>query len=366
MANDFLTVQSIARAALVTLRNNLVFANLVRRDFDNDPRQKGDTFQVRKYPTFTAAEFSTSISAQNIVEDRVLVTLDKIADVSVEVTARELTLSVDEFTNLIVTPAMQAISQKIDSDLADLYKDVPYHSGTAGTTPSTAAALLAARKILNDNKVPLTGRVGVISTAAEAKLLELDTFAEADKRGDNGTALREASLGRVYGFDWYTSQNVDAHVVGTRSGGTATGTAGASSITVASGGNNATYKKGDLLTIAGDTTQYTVTADATLNGSGAGTVALYPVLATSPSGANITHIAAHTPNLMFHPNAFALVSRPLALPMGGAQSYQTSFEGLNIRVTMDYEMSSKKNVLSFDTLYGVKTLQPELAVRLLG
>lgn len=365
MPNDFLTTQLIARSALVVLRNNLVMGNLVRRDFDSEPRQKGDTFQVRKYPTFTAQEFSTTTSAQNVTEDKVLVTLDKIADVSVEITAKELSLSIDDFTALILTPAVQAIAQKVDNDLVKLYKDIPFHSGTAGTTPSTAAALLAARKVLNDNKVPLMDRVGVISTAAEAKLLELDTFAEADKRGD-ATALREASLGRVYGFDWYTSQNVDAHAVGTRSGGTATGTAGASSITVASGGNNATYKKGDLLTIAGDTTQYTVTADATLNGSGGGTVSLYPVLATSPSGANITHVAAHTPNLLFHPNAFALVMRPLAAPIGGAQSYQTSFEGLTLRVTMDYEMSSKKNLMSVDCLYGVKTLQPELAVRLLG
>jgi len=43
----------------------------------------------------------------------------------------------------------------------------------------------------------------------ESKLLKTDLFTNADKVGDDGTALREASLGRKYGMDFYVDQNGD-------------------------------------------------------------------------------------------------------------------------------------------------------------
>ena len=52
--------------------------------------------------------------------------------------------------------------------------------------------------------------------------------------------------------------------------------------------------------------------------------------------------------------------------MGGASSYVTSFEGIALRVTAGYDISTKKEILSIDTLYGVKAVYPELAVRHLG
>ena len=71
--------------------------------------------------------------------------------------------------------------------------------------------------------------------------------------------------------------------------------------------------------------------------------------------------------MAFHKNAFALVSRPLEQPMGGASSYVTSIgNGINVRVVMGYNQDKKVNKISFDILYGVKTLYPELAARLLG
>jgi hypothetical protein len=41
-------------------------------------------------------------------------------------------------------------------------------------------------------------------------MLKTELFISAEKRGDEGTALREASLGRLLGFDTYMDQNVPA------------------------------------------------------------------------------------------------------------------------------------------------------------
>jgi hypothetical protein len=73
----------------------------------------------------------------------------------------------------------------------------------------------------------------------------------------------------------------------------------------------------------------------------------------------------YTANLVFHKNAFAFVNRPLEVAHG-AESYVTNYNGLSIRVTMGYDINTKKQTLSIDCLYGYKTLYPELAVVVKG
>ena len=48
----------------------------------------------------------------------------------------------------------------------------------------------------------------MVGATAEADLLGNELFVSADKVGDEGTALREASLGRKFGMDVYTDQNI--------------------------------------------------------------------------------------------------------------------------------------------------------------
>jgi hypothetical protein len=69
--------------------------------------------------------------------------------------------------------------------------------------------------------------------------------------------------------------------------------------------------------------------------------------------------------LAFHESAFAFASAPLALP-NGAQAATISYKGLSIRVVYGYDQKYKQEVVSFDTLCGVKTLDPTRAVKLKG
>lgn len=83
------------------------------------------------------------------------------------------------------------------------------------------------------------------------------------------------------------------------------------------------------------------------------------------AGDEITLTDSHTANLAFHKNAFGFISRPLEKARG-AESYVTSYNGITLRVTFGYNIATKKQTMSVDTLYGFKTLYPELAVRVLG
>ena len=278
MPNTFLTPEVIAREALMVLRNNAVMANLVHRDYSNEfVAGVGDTITIRKPAKFAAKEFAGEIEIQNAEEGGVPVKMDKHLDVSFSVTSAQLTMDIEDFSRQLLVPAMQAFQDKIDSYLLGLQSEV------TNRVPHTASArddIVDARKFLTKAAAPLTERRYVYGSDTESELLKTDLFTNADKVGDEGTALREASLGRKFGMDFYVDQNADA-----------------------------------------------------VNMSG----------------------------MAFHKNAFALVTRPLALPNGAAKAAIVDYDGFGLRVVQGYDINKKTDTISIDMLCGVKTLDEALA-----
>lgn len=368
MGNEFISVKEIARQTLPRLIENLVFPNLIYKDYSNDfVSGKGAKIQVKKPVVLKAQEFdeSSGVSPQNIKEQSVEVSLDKLATVDVELGAIERVTNVDDLNRIFVTPAAEALAQKINSDGLELYKDIPYITGTAGTTPSTLNDLADVRKALNANKVPTSGRVAIWDTEADAKFTTIDAIVNAEKSG-TAQALREGSIGRVFGLDNYMSQAVKTHKRGTLSAAVkpkSSTNAGANTLTLSAASVTGTLVKGDVLTILGDT--YVVKEDAIASGNEI-TVSIYPALKKDVTTSTVVAITEdHTANLAFNPNAFAFVTRPLVAP-SGVESYVTSYNGVTLRVVKGYDMKYKKDMLSMDVLYGYKTMYEELAVRALG
>ena len=362
MAQEFLSASCIAKESLVRLRNNLVLGALVHRDFDCECASAGDVIQIRKPATFTATEFTGSnASAQDIVEDKAVVTLDKIADVTVSVTSKELTLNIQDFGRQVVEGAVLALAEKIESDLMSLYQCTAYTSGTAGQEMDSLKDIAGARKVLNENRVPMGNRHLVVGPDAESNLIILDAIASANRFGST-QALREASLGRIFGFDMWMSQSVPTHTAGTATSYSVAGTEGQLTLSVTSATNGHTFKKGDLISVADIDQTFVVAEDVTVAETIATVKITEPVEETF-SAADGTTTATHSANVGFHRDAFALVTRPMALPMGGASGAIENYEGLTVRVTMGYDMATKTNTISFDILYGIKCLDPRLAVR---
>jgi len=377
VANTFITPTVVAKLALPTLLNNWVMAGLVHRDYSKEFRKIGEKVRIRKPATLTTVEFDGDLTGtyQNVVESFVDVLLDTILVVPIEVSAKDMTLDIVNFNQQVVEPAMQSLGQKVDEKLALLYKDIPYFMDIDSTSAATIlASLLGARKIQNDNKVPFAqARNAVMSTLTTATLLGLDAFRDLDKSGDT-KALKEASLGRKFGYQYFESQNVQHHTRGTTDGlgaVTADEPKGETSIGLDTLGTG-TIKKGTIITFTAKAGQYVVTADAAISGNAA-TVIIYPglaelVVATTVAdlhGPDATdHPITSMENLMFHKNCFALVTAPLAEPIGGAKGVTMNYKGLTINVVYDYVSQQMKNIMTFSILCGFKTLTPELGVRL--
>src|SRR4051812_7712693 len=115
MANTFITPDVVAPRALATLYNTIVLAGLVYRDYDPVfDGHVGDTITIRTPATFTAQEFTSTISVQNATEGSQTLVLDKHIDVSFAVTSKDMALELSNFDEQLLKPAMEAIAQDID------------------------------------------------------------------------------------------------------------------------------------------------------------------------------------------------------------------------------------------------------------
>ena len=208
MANTILTPEIIAREALMVLRNNAVMANLVHRDYSDEFAAVGDTITIRKPATFVANEYNGKINVQDATETGVPVTIDKHLDVSFAVTSKEMALDIADFSKQLLVPAMQAFADKVDKYLIALEASATNRVSHANGEIAPKD-MIEARKFLTQNAAPMADRRFVVGATAEADLLNSELFVSAEKVGDEGTALREASLGRKFGMDCYVDQNIE-------------------------------------------------------------------------------------------------------------------------------------------------------------
>ena len=384
MSNQFLTAKRIAQEALPLLADNLVFPNLIYRDYADDFAKQGDTIQVRRPNVFDAKAFTdgNEITLQDLNQFPVYVNMDQIADVSVQVSSAEMALAFDDFQATILEPAILALAEKINEDGLQMAGQVPYWVGTAGTTPNDLAPIAEAMRTLDINKAPQSKRRAVWDPYANVNLLQLNALVDVDKSGSTAT-LRQSAMGRVYNFENYMSQGVCSHVAGgftSLSDVTADLDVSQNAIdgetgftysvaVLTSGTANATssLKQGDLLTIDGE--QKIVIEDSNPAIAGVLSAKVYPAMQDDVIDGIVVFAdqatQAHVMNLAFHERAFAFVTRPLD-PGRGVESYTAQAHGLTVRVSFGYDMTTKRQTMSIDTLYGFATLYPELACQIIG
>lgn len=366
MPNNLLTADVIAREALMVLEANMIMGNLVHRDFDNEfVAGVGDTVTIRKPAKFVAHNFTNQIRIQDAVEGKTSVKLDHWRDVSFDVSTRDLTLNIKNFSEQFIAPAMRAIAQALDEDILNEVANIPnIVKGTVNATNLKDIANIS--KKLDINKVPQQLRRLVFNPEHKYRYATTDNLSKASYAGDT-QALRDANLGRLYTLDTYMDQNAPysfAETPGTMTECKATGAKDAQKVNLtdvkpATG----TLKVGDGLIIDGR--MYRVTADATAANGTVNDVAIDMPLMTAYNGAEV-YLVTKVHSLAFHRNAIVLTTRTLELPMGNKNAAVMGNNGLGVRVVFGYDQNTKKDTISLDVLYGIKTIYPEMAVKLIG
>lgn len=449
--NDPLIPEIWSREALLTLMSNTIMAKLVHRDFSDMIANEGDVVNTSRPADFSGKRKtdSDSVTDQDAISTNIPVPLDQHIHVSFVIKDGELSKALPDLLERYMEPAAREIAEKVDQVLCGQTAQLlTYQVGEPNSVTSLNVDdyILDADEKLNDNKAPKFGRYLVMSSRFNRAALGAEIVVEADKRGDQGTALREASVGRIYGFDSFMDQNV-SHVnyADTEAAAGVTAGAEAEGSTVIetdiaigdvtnAGGEYATVEGSETIHVissaaddGGGDADITLTDGVTADVSSGATVTVYKAcdvngdyaagyskevtldgfaankgpqvgqLVAFGTGANrhaYTVIAvtetstteydvlldrpldlalsnndlafpgpAGSRSLAFTREAIALVSRPLATVANqmGARSAVASFDGLSMRVTMQYDSSAQGTRVTFDILCGVAVLDERLA-----
>jgi hypothetical protein len=414
MANRTLTTDIIAKTAVKILENELGIAKAVYRGYEDEFDKKvngydvGDTISIRKPTDFTVRDGAVA-SIQDVVEGKTTIVVNKQKGVDFKFTSKQLTLDIGDLAERVIRPAMVQLANQVDLDVFSLYSSVPQWVGTPGQVVNSYADFALAPQNMDERAVPMIDRKAFLSPADHWGMLGSQTalYMQDVAKG----AYRKGSLGMIGGVDTYMAQNVPTFTVGTRTGSiridlsitTSTITYDAIKDTNvqtihidALGGATQTIKAGEVFTIADvwDVNpvtkarlpflkQFVVTADATGSGSECDLI-ISPAIIWTGAFKNVdvsagvtdlndkavtflgTASTGYRQNLAFHKNAFALVMVPMVKPAGAVDVTRESYEGCSARLIPYYDGTNDVSNYRLDILYGVKTVDPRLALRLSG
>lgn len=394
MPNTILTPTAVTREALRVLHQKLNFVGNIVRDYDDSFAQKGakigDTIKVRLPNQYVVRDGAT-LNAQDTTESSVSLQISSQKGVDLNFTSGELTLSLDDFSQRILEPAMSVLAANIEADALNMALDVYQAVNNIGSAISLNKVLMG-RKALNDALAPMDNqRTALLNTQDNVDLIDslkgLFQDSEAIKK-----QYKEGIMGRTAGLDFYENTLLANQATGTAASATTYTVNGAnqsgSGVVVAAGAT--TFKKGDIVTFAGcnrvhpetkaDTgvlQQFVVTAD---HAGGAGTLQIAPAIVTTGGAKNVAASptnggavvkvggasAIYKPSMVFHKEAFAFATADLIMPGGVDFAARETIDGLSCRIVRAYDINSDRFPCRLDILYGYKTLRAQLAARILS
>lgn len=397
MANTLLTPSMITKENLRVLHQGLNFVGKVSRQYDDrfavSGAKIGTTLNVRKPARYTVST-GTALSTQDSTDTQVALTVSTQKHVDITFSSSELTMSVDNFSERYIKPAMSVLAAAIEADALSMYKQVYQQAGSTSAPISGIRPFLLAQKYMKNSLTPEDGQRNVI--------LNTDTNVEMvdglkglfNSTTQIGNQYADGVIGKNAGYVYYENTLLPAHTPGTLAGTPLVNGAsqtGASLITDGWTNSTAALKTGDVFTIAGvyavhpETKatlgylqQFVATADGTADGSGNLTISISPSIVTSGAFQNVsgspadnaaittvgTASTAYGINLAFHKDAFTFATADLEdMSQYGAWGAREVFDGISLRTVSQYLISSDTRPTRIDVLYGYTSLYPQLAAR---
>lgn len=390
MPNTLLTPTQVTREALVILHQKLNFIGNVNRQYDSsfakDGARIGDSLKIR-LPNQYVVRTGAALSAQNTTETSVTLKIENQKGVDLNFTSTDLTLSLDDFSDRILKPAMSVLAANIESDmLQNVYKNVYQQVNNQGSAITFKKVLEGKKKLIDSLSPPDLNLL--LSTQDNIDLVDSLKGLFQDSK-EIAKQYRDGLIGRTGGFDIWENTLMPTHDRGAANASyvcnTSTGiTSGTATITLS--GGSGTIAAGDIFTIegvfrvhpetkvsTGVLQQFVATADGTTS------IVASPTPVTSGAAQNITVVSAgsgkvvtvagtistaHGISMAFHKDAFAFATADLVMPKGVDFASRQVLDGVSMRIVRQYSISDDTFPCRLDVLYGYKTIRAELAARL--
>jgi len=405
MSNSILTPTAVTREALRILHQKLNFVGNINRQYDsqyaNAGAKIGSDLKIRLPNQYTVRSGKVA-NAQDTSETSTTLTVSTQKGVDVNFSSAEMTMSLDDFSQRILDPAMSVLAANIEADALSMYKQVYNEVSDVGGTIGLAGILNAGKK-LTDSLCPQDGRSLLLTTQNNVDLVSAASTLYNDRSKVSEQYRKGLVANEFFGFDSvYQNTMLPLHVTGTDDGtgdyltdiaaGENDGSAGAINVDTGAG----SFKIGDVIVIeglyavhpetkvsTGKLAQFVVTADAT-PGAGGGDLSISPSIVTSGARQNCTGLADgkmilkvesdqstaigasadYYVGMGFHRDAFAFATADLILPKGCDWAAREVMDGISMRIIRDYDSTNDNMLTRLDVLYGYKCIRPELAVRL--
>lgn len=410
MSNTIKTLKDgdVLRKALSILHNKLVFTKTINKQYDDrfarSGAKNGGELLIREPNEFTIRS-GAIMDTQDVTERTQTLTLATQLGVDVNFSSAELTLSMDDFADRILTPAMTRLAAEVDKTVS--YGCYPYvynfEDTTFGTKP-VLADILACRAVLQQGLAPTGDRHALVDALA-ANAIITDGKSLFHAASEIERQYSQGILGDIAGFKFWESEMTPVHTNGIRSDttpvtSTAQLTAGTSALTISAlaslSGTGTQFKDGDVFTITGvyavnpetkvrypHLQQFSVHTWVSASPTG-GSVTIHPTAYTSGPFQNIETVTssttavlnnltadgsgtaetAATNSLLYHRDAFTFVTADLEMPQGVDFAARKVVDGISMRVVRNYDIINDKFPCRFDVLFGYKAIRPQWAVRM--
>lgn len=401
MANAILTHQMLAREAAAMMTEEMNFlANINRgreEEFKSAPNgyRKGDFVDIGIPPVptvYDGTNFAGGGAAPDQKEQKVRLQLATQKHVPLTFTAKEKALSISDFKERFLRPAMNSLGSVVQADLIQrAVLATPNVVGTPGSLPNTFKTYGQARSSMERFLAPGGDRTVLLSSDASNELA--DAIKNQQNPTDTGNkAFKEGYITRAQMFDMYENQSLPVFANGTATGFTVNG-AGQTGATLNIGGltGGQTILKGTVFTIPGvfgvhpilgvsngKLRQFVVTADFTAGGT-TGSISIFPELQASSAsqvgtvsalpanGAAVSLVGSastgYRQELAFHKDAFTAAFAPLPI-LASCEGYTATVGGFSVRVMTFGNGQSDTESTRIDVLYGFAAVRPDHAVRI--
>lgn len=398
MPNTLLSPTIITREALRILHANLNFVSNINKQYDNQFANSGASPSGKIGPSLTirmpnqyTVRTGAALSTQDTTETSQVLTVSTQKGVDTVFSSQDLTLTIDEFSQRYLKPAMAVLATNIEADALSMVLDV-YNAVDDNANPLSYKDIALGRKLLQQYLAPDDGeRVGVMNSGHVVSFLDaIKGFFNPQESVSRPYLL--GKIGKVNGINTYENTVLNPFQSGSAAaatGYTATLTSGSATAVMAVGAT--TFKKGDIVTFStvnavdpetkvsrGFLQQFLVTADYA---GGAGNMSISPTPVTAGATQNVTNVGAgltvakvggganalYSQSVLFHPEAFTFVTADLIdVSKFGAWGARQVMDGISMRIARQYDISTDTIPCRIDVLYGYKTLRPQFAARVIA
>ncbi len=391
--NTILTPDVITREALRVFHEVATFLMNINKQYDGtfakSGAKKGDTVRIRKPAQFKVRE-GNALTPQDYIEQNVPLTVDTRLGVDLEFSTDDLTLSLDDFSERIIRPA---ISQLVSSVEERVYTTASGQSVVANATQDSELFkdILLGQAYLDNLTTPRDQkRCVIVDTMTQVGLVDSlkGLFQASDEISKQ---YKEGIIGRTAGATWFqssriplttTSPEASFAIVSFGGGDPNIGSAsGATMVVTATGAG--TISAGQMFELdvgvavhpetkkafVGQKVYVTAQSDVVIAGAGNVTVPIAAPIISSNTDArqnisaapvNATAVAADLPkSLIFHKDFMTFATADLVMPKGVDMASRQVFEGVSMRLVRQYNIQDDTFPVRFDILFGEKVIRPE-------